>query len=202
MCPSWKVPFSLWHFKKRKLWLSRLQSNQSPLPLHTPPSWLFPPLNMNITHRSLSLSYSTSAPFSFTHFILSGDFYPDPCETEKTLLKTILLGPQTLLVQITYYVVFFTGPCIGSPKCSVFAFIEDYSLSVSISTRSYSSVRFSQWLYPWHDVIRTTDQWLFDFCLFVWDLAVPESMQPADIRPHPTWEGVQGVPQVPINFFV
>jgi len=27
-------------------------------------------------------------------------------------------------------------------------------------------------------------RWLFDFRLFVWDLTVPVSMQPADIRPY------------------
>jgi len=30
-----------------------LHSNHSPLPLHPPLTWLFPPLNMTITHRSL-----------------------------------------------------------------------------------------------------------------------------------------------------
>jgi len=68
---------------------------------------------------------------------------------------------------------------IGSPKCSVFAFNEDYSLSVSISTRSYSSVRFFQRLYPCHDVIRTNGYLIFSLCL-----GSGSSMQPANICPH------------------
>jgi len=84
---------------------------------------------------------------------------------------------------------------LDHPKFSVFAFIEDCSLSVFISTRSDSLDRFSQWLYLWCDVIqadgllvilmwRRTDRWLFDFRHFVWDFAVPVPMQPADIQPH------------------
>jgi len=138
---------------------------------------------MIITHCFLSFHERT-----LHSIILSAGFYPDPCETEKKLL----LRPFCLDHKPSKFkepiMLFFRPPhawVIGSPKCSVFAFIKDYSLSVSISTQSYSSVRFSQRFI--HDMTWChTDQWLFNFCLFVWDLAVPESMQPVDIRPHHT----------------
>jgi len=72
---------------------------------------------------------------------------------------------------------------IGSTKCSVFAFIENCSLSIFFYSilpfiQISSATLFMTWCH--------TDQCLFDFRVFVWHLAVLESMQSADIRPHPT----------------
>jgi len=118
--------------------------------------------------------------------ILSVDFYPNPCETEKSFLNTIFLKLQTLLVQGTYYVVVSTAPCMGYWVTQMFCVCFHrrlfprslYFYSILLFSQIFSTTLSMTWFH--------TDQWLFNFRLFVWDLAVPESMQPADIRPHPT----------------
>jgi len=53
-----------------------------------------------------------------------------------------------------------------------------YFYSILLFSQIFSATLFMIWCH--------TDQWLFDFRRFVWNLVVPESMQPADICPHLT----------------
>jgi len=169
--------------KKRKLWLRRLQSNHFPLLLHPPPSWLFPPLNMNITHRSLIPRAHPSPSLNwYFSWLLSRSMWD-----WKNLLEDHFAWTTNSLRARSLLCCVFDRPMhwvIGSPKCSAFAFIEDYSLSVSISTRSYSSIRLDFLSDFIHDMM-SFGPMAFNFCIFVWDLAVPGSMQPADVRLHP-----------------
>jgi len=138
----------------------------------------------------------SAPPFSFIQLILSADFYPDPCETEKPLSKTILLGPQTFLVQETYHVVFSThasglAPWMGYWVIQMFCFcfhrrsflLSLYFYSILLFSQIFSATLSMTWCH--------TDQWLFNFRPFIWDLAVSEFIQPSDIRLHP--------PDVPIT---
>jgi len=73
---------------------------------------------------------------------------------------------------------------LGHPNLFLFVFIEDYSHSVSFSTRFDFAVFTlqSDFLGDLSMIWCYTGQWLLHFRPFVWDL--PMSMLPADIRPH------------------
>jgi len=108
-----------------------------------------------------------SVLFSFSQLILSVDFYPDPCETEKNPLKTILLKPRTLLVQGTYYVVFSTAPCIDYWVTQMFCDCFHRRL-FPFSLYFYSILLFCQSFSATLSMTSChTDQLLFDFRLFV-----------------------------------